>query len=219
MTGPDAEQEPVPELSFSSAGYTAIDFDRNPEIARAWEALYDEREPTEADLTIAEAAAATGASERTLRRKLSADALPGARMAGGRWLIPEGALRAAGYTLAEPTPEADRAEPTASAGWLLERAELLARAEAAELLAADQRAAADDERHQRELAEQRAGAAERAEALALERARNAEAAADRAQMILANLSQTVRELTARSEPETVIVESTPQRRRWWQRSK
>ena len=158
-----------------------------------------EQEPTPSsasELTIAEAARATGASERTLRRKLHADALPGARMVEGRWLIPATALLAAGYRLTDPEPttaptiaqEPDSTE-RAPDGWLLERADLEKRAE---------------------LAEQRANAAE---ALATERL-------VRLERTESNLARALAAIPAPTpaEPEHVIVESASQRRRWWQRS-
>ena len=163
-----------------------------------------EQKPTPSsasELTIAEAARATGASERTLRRKLHADALPGARMVEGRWLIPATALVAAGYTLTSepaPAPEPSSDEP-AAADWLLERAELEQRAK---------------------LAEQRAQAAEALALERLDRAQRAEASAERAEVIAANLTQTVRQLTAApaAERDALDVTSAPtERRRWWQR--
>lgn len=56
------------------------------------------------DLTVAEAAAAAGVSERTLRRWLREGRLTGCYKVGGRVRIPEEAIREAAEPYGEPSP-------------------------------------------------------------------------------------------------------------------
>jgi hypothetical protein len=106
-------------------------------------------------LTLTEAAAATGASRRTLTRALSSDKFPSAyREAGpkgpetGPWRVPVDDLLAAGFRLHQPAPP----DPPAAATAVDEAApqpqpmvdEWRVRAEVAEALAAERARTIDD---------------------------------------------------------------------------
>lgn len=95
------------------------------------------------DLTVSEAVEATGASRRTLVRRLSERAFPGAyRGPAGAWRIPVADLIAAGFHLRAPEPAV--AEELTELRARLAEAE--ARARVAEAVAEERRQALEDTR-------------------------------------------------------------------------
>lgn len=148
-----------------------------------------ESSPDRPVLTIREAADAADVSDKTIRRRLDADELPGAYLdeTGPTpiWRIPVEALLAAGFTLHSPSPPDDDPEPVQSEFEAL-RAELeRARARITDL-------------------ETRA---EVAEAIANERARSLEDMRGAMRML---------EAAQPAPPPPTPVQETP-RRRWWNR--
>ena len=98
------------------------------------------------DLTVSEAVQATGASRRTLVRRLSERAFPGAyRGPGGAWRIPVADLIGAGFSLRVPEPVAEaQAEELADLRARLAEAE--SRAKVAEAVAEERLHALEDAR-------------------------------------------------------------------------
>jgi hypothetical protein len=105
-----------------------------------------EPEPdTRPELTITEAAKATGVDRRTISRRLDADAFPNAHRdvgkqgqpEGGPWLIPIADLIAADLPVYAPTKADPEPKATDDTDFRIALADALRRAEAAEAVAAE----------------------------------------------------------------------------------